>query len=226
MTEQPLTDIEEHPLDPPTAAEDAPPAAPDVTTVRDAVAREAVLGALLDQIKAEYTTTRAHVQTLLDQQYKATGTTKVDALIPGGIKVGSISRMGGERAAQVTDEDTFRAWVRDTYPTEHIVEVVPVQILTSVQPGFVAKILAEVTAAGAARYADPATGEVHDVPGVELRPSRAAGHRMTYSRPSKTSALTGRDLVAQAWRESGLAAHVLPALAQAAPAQAAEDTAA
>jgi hypothetical protein len=252
VTEQPLSGIEQHHLDtiterlgvnrieaeeraargeslldPPAAAEDvedAPKAtAPNPTAVRDAVAREAVLGALLDQIKAEYTATRAHVQTLLDEQYKATGTTKADALIPGGIKVGSVSRSGGERAAQVTDEDAFRTWVRDTYPTEHVVEVVPVQILTSVQPGFVAKILAEVNAAGAARYADPVTGEVHDVPGVELRPSRAPSHRMTYSRVSKTNPLTGRDMVTQAWRESGLAAHVLPALAQAAPA---EDTAA
>jgi hypothetical protein len=240
VTEQPLTDIEQHhldtiterlgvnrieaeeraargeePLDPPEPTPEAAEqvTAPNPTAVRDAVAREAVLGALLDQIKAEYNTARTEVQGLLDQQYKATGTTKVDALIPGGTKVGSISRSGGERAAQVADEDKFRAWVRDTYPSEHVVEVIPVRIVTAVQPGFVAKILAEVNAAGAARYADPVTGEVHDVPGVELRPSRAASHRMTYSRATKTNPLTGRDLVAQAWRESGLAAHVLPALA-------------
>jgi hypothetical protein len=209
VTEQPTTD--------------AKPTAPDPLAVRDAVAREAVLGALLDEIKTAYNTARGDVQGLLDQQYKATGTTKVDALIPGGIKVGSISRSGGEKAAQVTDEDKFRAWVRDTYPSEHVVEVIPVRIVTAVQPGFVAKVLAEVTAAGVARYVDPVTAEVHDVPGVELKPSRAASHRMTYSRATKGNPLTGRDLVAQACRESGLTAHVLPALAQAAPV---EDTAA
>ncbi|MFB7461685.1 hypothetical protein [Streptomyces sp. NPDC056188] len=193
------------------------PAAPDPAAVRDAVTRQAVLGALLDQVKDAYNDARRDAHTLLEQQHKATGTTKTDATLPDGTKVGSVSRQGGERAAQVTDEDVFTAWVRDNYPSEHVVRIIPARVEVTVQPGFAGKVLAEATAAGTAQYADPVTGVLHDVPGVEIRPSKAASHRMTYTRGSKSQARTGRELVAAAWRSGALAAHVLPALAPAAP---------
>ncbi|MGW0134859.1 hypothetical protein [Streptomyces sp. NPDC003299] len=194
------------------------PAAPDPAAVRDAVTRQAVLGALLDKVKGAYQDARRDAHELLEQQHKATGTTKVDALLPDGTKVGSVSRQGGERAAQVVDEDAFTAWVRDHYPSEHVVKVIPARVEVSVQPAFASKILAEMTAAGVAQYADPNTGELHTVPGVDIRPSRTAAHRITYGRGSKAQPLTGRELVERAWREGTLAAHVLPALAPAAPA--------
>ncbi|MGC0205255.1 hypothetical protein [Streptomyces levis] len=193
------------------------PTAPDPSAVRDAVTRQAVLGALLDQVKDAYKGAKRDADDLLERQYKAGGTTKTDAQLPDGTKVGSVSRHGGERAAQITDDEAFRSWVRDTYPTEHVVEIIPAQVVTTVRPGFAGKVLAEATAAGAARYVDQATGVVHDVPGVEIRPSRAASHRMTYTRGSKTQPLGGRELVAAAWREGALAALVLPALAPAPP---------
>ncbi|MFF8095716.1 hypothetical protein [Streptomyces sp. NPDC016675] len=186
-------------------------------TVRDAVTKLAALGALLDEVKRAYATARTDVQHHLDQQHKTAGTSKLDAMLPGGVKVGSVARTGGEKAAQVTDPDAFTAWVRDTFPSEHIVEIVPMQVRTSVRPAWSAQALAAMTAAGVARYVDEATGEVHDVPGVEIRPSKAAGLRMTYTRKSKTSAYDGRELVAEAWRSGDLAAHVLPVLAPAAP---------
>lgn len=189
------------------------PTAPDPSAVRDAVTRKAVLGALLDEIKTAHAEASTDVQHLLNQQYKATGTTKVDATLPGGVKVGSVSRIGGEVAAQVVDDEAFRVWVRDTYPSEHVVEVIPAQVLTRVQPAFAAKVLAEATAAGTAHFADSTTGEAHEVPGVALKPHRAATHRMTYTRRSAKSSVDGRELVAQAWREGALAAHVLPTLA-------------
>ncbi|MEU8989996.1 hypothetical protein AB0C98_26795 [Streptomyces sp. NPDC048558] len=191
------------------------PVAPDPAAVRDAVTREAALGALLDEIKTAYNTARTDVQNLLDQQYKATGTTKVDATMPDGVKVGSISRNAGERAAKITDGEAFRLWVRDTYPSEHVVEVIPLQVVTRVQPAFAAKLLGEMTAAGVPQVADLTTGEVLDVPGVEIKPSRAASHRMTYTRGSTAQPAGGRELVARAWREGTLAGHVLPALAPA-----------
>lgn len=189
------------------------PTAPDPAAVRDAVTRKAVLGALLDEVKTAHAAASTDVQHLLDQQYKATGTTKVDATLPGGTKVGSVSRIGGEVAAQVVDDEAFRVWVRDTFPSEHVVEVVPARVVARVQPAFLAKVLAEATAAGTARYVDAANGEVHEVPGVALKPHRAATHRMTYTRRSAKSPIDGRELVAQAWREGALAAHVLPVLA-------------
>lgn len=181
--------------------------------IQDAITRQASLGALLEEVKTAYNDARAEAHALLEAQYKTTGTSKIDAVLPDGTKVGSISRQGGERAAQVIDDEAFAAWVRDTYPTEFEVEMIPMRLETRVRPGFAAKVLAEATAAGTARYVDEETAEVHDVPGVEIRPALAATHRMTYTRRSKASALTGRELVAQAWRRGELAAHVLPALA-------------
>ncbi|MFH8530496.1 hypothetical protein ACH4GE_19000 [Streptomyces tendae] len=186
-------------------------------TVRDAVTKLAVLGALLDEIKAAYAEARTDVQHHLNQQHKAAGTSKLDAMLPGGVKVGSVSRTGGEKTAQVTDVDAFTAWVRDTFPSEHVVEIVPMQVRTSVRPAWAAQALAEMTATDAPRYVDKTSGVVHDVPGVEIRPSKAAGLRMTYTRKSKSSAYDGRELVAEAWRSGDLAAHVLPVLAPAAP---------
>ncbi|AVH58412.1 MULTISPECIES: hypothetical protein [Streptomyces] len=185
-------------------------------TFRDSVTRLAALGALFDEVKAAYRKARTEVQHHLNTQYKEAGTTKVDALLPGGTKVGSVSRTGGETAAQIVDPDTFTAWVRDTFPSEHVVEIVPMQVRTSVRPAWSDQALAAMTAAGTPRYVDEATGEVHDVPGVEIRPSAAAGLRMTYTRKSKNSPYDGRELVAEAWRTDDLAAHVLPVLAPAA----------
>ncbi|MGC5343680.1 hypothetical protein [Streptomyces sp. DT171] len=238
MTEQPLTPIEQHHYDTimeriglnRLAAEERaargeevpePEAAPAVTVpdpaaIREAVTQQAVLGALLDEVKAAYAAARTDAEYLLTQQYKATGSTKVDAMLPDGTKVGSITRTPGEIAAKVIDEDVFRAWVRDTYPSEHVVKAVPMRIVAEVQPGFTSKLLAEMTAAGRTQYADPTTGEVHDVPGVAIAPAKAASTRITYGRKSKAQALTGRELIAVAWRTTDLPARALPALAPAA----------
>jgi hypothetical protein len=48
------------------------------------------------------------------------------------------------------------------------------------------------------RYADPETGEIHDVPGVAIRPTRSRYYRWTFTRPSKRQPLDGRALVAEA----------------------------
>lgn len=208
---------EEVPEPEPTA-----PTVPDPSAIREAVAQQAVLGALLDEVKAAYAAARTDAEYLLTQQYKATGSTKVDAMLPDGTKVGSIIRTPGETAAKVIDEDAFRVWVRDTYPSEHVVEAIPMRIVSKVQPGFAAKLLAEMTAAGRAQYADPTTGEVHDVPGIAIAPAKAASTRITYGRKSKTQPHTGRELIEQAWRTTNLAARVLPVLAPAALPAAAE----
>jgi hypothetical protein len=189
------------------------PAAPDPTEMRDAVTRLAALGALLDEVKTAYATARTDVQHHLNHLHKSSGTSKLDAMLPSGTKVGSVARTGGEVAAQVTDAAAFEAWVRDTFPSEHVVEIVPMQVRTSVRPAWQAQTLAAITATGAPRIVDETTGEVHEVPGVAIRPSKAAGLRMTYTRRSKNSAVDGRELVAEAWRNGDLAAHVLPALA-------------
>ncbi|MYR46632.1 hypothetical protein [Streptomyces sp. SID5910] len=184
-------------------------------TVRDAVTKLAALGALLEEVKEAYADARTDVQHALNEQHKASGASQLDAMLPGGVKVGTVSRTGGEKAARIVDVDAFTAWVRDTFPSEHVVEIVPMQVRTSVRPAWSAQALAEMTATDAPRYVDKATGVVHDVPGVEIRPSKAAGMRMSYTRQSKKNPLDGRELVAEAWRSGALAAHVLPVLAPA-----------
>ncbi|MGE9695944.1 hypothetical protein [Streptomyces sp. CH6] len=181
-----------------TAGGQSPVKAPDPEAVREAIGREAILKALLDQIKDAYKDAQADVQTLVDQQYAATGSTRHEAVL-GGVKVGSITRRAGEKSAQITDEKKFTAWVAETYPSEYIV-----QITKAVRATFTAALLSQMTAAQAAQYADPETGEVHDVPGVEIKPARARSHALTFSRATKAQPLGGREVIARAWREGQL----------------------
>ncbi len=185
------------------------PAAPDPAAVRAAITRKTVLSALVDAMKAELAEANTDVQYLLDQQARATGSTKFDAALPDGVKVGSISLVGGEATAQVTDPAAYIAWARAAYPSEATTVIVK-----DVRASFTAALLAQMTAAGIAQYADPETGEVHDVPGVAIRPSRARTNRLTFARATKARA-AGRDLVAAAWRDGQLADLVMPALAPA-----------
>lgn len=186
--------------------------APDAGDVKAATTREAVLKALLEEVKEAYEGARTDVQHLLDRQEQATGARQFAAALPDGTKVGTVSLTGGERAAQIVDEDAFTAWAREAYPAEAVTRIVK-----TVRATFTARVLDEMTAAGAARIADPDTGELHDVPGVEIRPSRARSHSVRFSRKSKTNPRDGRELVGEAWRSGELAALVLPALAPAAP---------
>lgn len=182
-------------------------AALDAAALVTAIGRKAALTALADAIKAELAEANTDVQHLIEQHAKATGSTKFDATLPNGVKVGSVALVGGEAAAQVVDVAAFTAWVRAEYASE----VTP-RIMFDIAPAFMTKVLGEATAAGVAQYADPETGLVHDVPGVEIRPSRARTNRLTFSRVSKGQPLNGRELVAKAYREGALA-DVLPALA-------------
>lgn len=175
-------------------------------TVRDAVTRETVLKALLDEVKAAYEEARADVQHALDEQKKATGSTKFEATLPDGTKVGSVSLTGGEPTAQVTDREAFVAWARTAYPSEATTVIVK-----DVRASFTADLLAKMTAAGVT--ADPDTGE--EVPGVEIRPTRARSHSVNFTRKSKNNPRSGRELVGEAWRTGTLAVFALPALAAA-----------
>lgn len=71
------------------------------------------------------------------------------------------------------------------------------------RPAFLDKVLAEMTAAGVARLVNKATGELHDVPGVEVKATRSRNHSLRF-KPG------GREDVAKAWQAGALA---LPGLA-------------
>mgnify|MGYP001562945466 CR=1 FL=1 len=157
---------------------------------------EAALKTLADAVTEQLKTVRATMQ----QQMETTGASRVDATLPDGTKVATISRTDPKPTAVVSDPELFRKWVREHSPANHTSRVVH-----EVRPAYQAALLAEMTAAGVAQWADRDTGEVHDVPGVEIRASRGKSHSV---RPVDG----GREAIAAAWR-AGLLAHLdLPQL--------------
>jgi len=175
--------------------------------IRALALEEAALKALSDEIGDRLKATRAAMQEALD----STGAGSVAAVLPGGLKVATISVTDPKPEAVVTDSAAFRAWVQSVAPSE-----VTKRFLTEVRPAYVKTTLAQMTAAGTPVWADPETGEVHDVPGVEIRATRARGHSV---RP----VVGGREAIAEAWRSGALGALGLPVLG-AGPAQAAAGT--
>ncbi|MEK2479010.1 hypothetical protein [Streptomyces noursei] len=171
--------------------------------IKAATTREAVLKALLDEVKAAYEEARAEVQYHLDAAQEATGARQFAAALPDGTKVGTISLTGGEPAAQIVDEEAFTVWARTAFPAERVTRIVK-----EVRAAFVERLLGEMTAAGVPQVVDPASGEVHEVPGVEIRPTRKRSHSVRFAKG-------GKELVGQAWQSGVLTPLALPALAPA-----------
>ncbi|MFD0052985.1 hypothetical protein ACFVHR_04575 [Streptomyces sp. NPDC127168] len=169
-------------------------------SLKDAAAREAYLKTLLDVVGDAYKAARAETQQLLDTAAEDTGATQVKVTIPDGPDIATVSLSSGETAAKVIDDDKFTAWVIENYGSE-----ITRRFVTEVQPAFVKKVLAEMTAAGRTEYADPESGVIHDVPGVAIAPARARTHSVRFKKD-------GRDQVMQAWRDGRLANVALPEL--------------
>ncbi|MDT0270619.1 hypothetical protein RM844_30535 [Streptomyces sp. DSM 44915] len=160
----------------------------------DLALEEAALKTLADTVTERLKDVRAAMQCELDD----VGVGQVEARLPDGTKVATISRTSPKPAAAVTDAEKFLAWVRETYPPEVVSRVV-----TEVRTAFATRLLKEMTAAGVAQVCDTETGEVHDVPGVEIRATRAASHSV---RPVDG----GREAIAEAWRSGALAHLAIP----------------
>lgn len=174
------------------------PTAPDPAYLSAVLRRRQAMQWALDRAKEQFAEVDTEAVALLDQQYKATKSTKADVLLDGDTKFATVTRVGGEAEAQITDRTAFHEWVRDTYPNHFGFDVIPARVETTVDGAFADRVLASVTAANAARYADPETGEIHDVPGVAIRPTRKRYFRWLFSRSSKGQPLDGRELVADA----------------------------
>ncbi|MBV6697489.1 hypothetical protein KV557_10165 [Kitasatospora aureofaciens] len=168
-------------------------------SLADLAAREAVLKAVADAIGDELKAVRAAVQAELDANR---GVQQVAAVLPDGRQVAKVSLTNPAPAAVVTDPEAFVAWVRDHHPDE---KAVTRRFVLEVRPATQAALLAEMTAAGVAQWCNTETGEVHTVPGVEIRATRARSHSVRFDK-------AGRDAVAEAWRSGELAALVLPEL--------------
>lgn len=174
-------------------------------SLREAAAREAYLKTLLDVVNDAYKEARAETQSLLDTAAVESGTRQVAVTLPGSteqpeVDIATVSLTAGEAAARIVDAEKFKAWVLENYGSE-----IKREFVTSVQPAFEKKLLAELTAAGGTEWADPENGVIHEVPGVEIAPARARTHAVRF----KTD---GRDQVMTAWREGRLATVALPQL--------------
>ena len=155
---------------------------------------EAALKTLADVIGDRLKDVKAQMQEALD----TTGASRVEAKLPDGTKVATISMTSPKPTAVVTDPDKFLAWVRENSPANIVSRLV-----TEVRPAYTTALLAEMTAAGVAEVADKETGVVDEVPGVEIRATRSRTHSV---RPVDG----GREAIAEAWRTGALAHLPLP----------------
>ncbi|MFI8817489.1 MULTISPECIES: hypothetical protein [unclassified Streptomyces] len=195
-----------------TAVEEKPQA-PDPAYLAAVLRHRQVMAAQLDRAKAMFAEIDTDAAALLAQQYKATKSTKAEVTLPDGeTKFATVTRVGGEAEAQVTDEDAFTAWVRDTYPDHWSFKVVPARTETTVDGAFIDRVLTAVTAANTPEYADPESGVVHTVPGVAIRPTRKAYFRWLFTRSTKSQQLDGRELAAQAVAAGLISMDAPPAL--------------
>lgn len=163
---------------------------------------EAALKSLADNVAGQLKAVKDKMQGALT----AGGIGQVDATLPDGTKVATVSRTTSKATAAITDSDAFLAWVHANSPHN-----VVTRLVTEVQPAYATALLAKVAAAGAAEVVDEETGLVTEVSGVEFRPAVSMSHSV---RPTKN----GRELIAEAWRTGALAHLSLPQIAAAAPA--------
>jgi len=164
-------------------------------SLRDLALEEAALKLLAERVAAAQKDVKKRTQAALDRAAERDGVERVVAELPGGQQVATVSLRKGETGPVVVDEDAFARWVRQTFPDEEWTET---RIVRTVKPWKAAEFLAEMEAAGAAQLADKETGEVHDVPGVMIKPTRARTHAITWRKD-------GRTAVAEAWRTGTLA---------------------
>ena len=87
---------------------------------------------------------------------------------------------------------------------DHYASEIERKFVTEVRASFTARLLKEMTAAGVAQWADPETGEIHDVPGVEMQ------GRTAYTRVTVPD--VGKQAIAAAWKSGALSHLVLPEL--------------
>lgn len=169
-------------------------------SLKDAVAREAVLRVLYDAIGDELKATREEVQAGLVEAKRDAGVQQITATLPDGTVVAKVSLSDSKPTAVVVDDEKFLAWVRVNHPGN-----IARRFVTEVRPAFTIALLGEMTAAGVPQWCDQETGEVHAVPGVEIKATRARTHSVRFEK-------AGRQQVAEAWR-SGQLADVVPPLA-------------
>jgi hypothetical protein len=171
-------------------------------SLKDAATRTAVLSALADLIDGELEAAKAELKAELKAAKERTGTQQIGVSLPDGSDIGKATLVQPKAVAAITDPEKFAAWVVSL--GERFKSEFERKFVISVKPAFQKKLLNEITAAGVAKWCDQETGELHDVPGVQMQ-GRAAYTRLTV--PDE-----GKAAIAEAWCAGRLAHLVLPQL--------------
>lgn len=166
-------------------------------SLKDTAARAAVLDTLHKAIGDELKAAKRELEAGLRAAKAETGTQKVTISLDEQQDIGTASLVQPKAAATIVDAEKFKAWVMDNYASE-----IERKFVTEVRAAFADRLLKDMTAAGVAHWVDPQTGEIHDVPGVEMQ-GRAGYTRMTV--PD-----AGKQAIAEAWQSGALAHMVLP----------------
>lgn len=163
-----------------------------MSNLRELALEEATLKALADVVTERLKAIRAETQSGLDRADEETGTRQIVAKLPDGTSIATLSLTDPKPEAKVTDAEAFQAWVMEAYPDE-----IARRFVAEVRPAFADKVLGQMTAAGVARFLNTETGELHDVPGVEVKATRSRNHALRF-KPE------GREAVAKAWSSGEL----------------------
>lgn len=160
-------------------------------SLKDTARTVAALDTLHKAIGDELKTAKRNLEDGLRAEKKKTGTKSIGISLDDGPDIGTATIVQPDAAAVVTDAEKYKAWVMDHYDSE-----IERRFVTEVRAAFTARLLKEMTAAGAARWCDPETGEIHDVPGVAME------GRASYTRLTVPGA--GKAAIAQAWQSGSL----------------------
>lgn len=179
-------------------------------TPRDHALKVAVLGALLDVVKAEYETARKAAEPEFAAM-RAEGQKQQAVMLPDGTEIGLVSIKAGTPTLAVTEAD-LEAWVREHLAdgmADYVVpaaltdpEVIdmlkacfPDAVRQQIRPATRTALLAEMTESGG-KLADKGSGEVTQVGEVEPhKPTGAFSYR---------SAKGARERIVTEWRAGRL----------------------
>lgn len=168
-------------------------------SLRDLALEEAALDLLADRVSKAKKDVRARMQAALDTAARADGVDRVAATLPTGETVATVSVRPGATGPVVTDEEALARWLRATWPEQ---DWTTTRLVREVRPWKLAELVAQMDAAQAAKVVDAETGEIHDVPGVVIKPTRARTHALLWKKTGKAD--TGKAAVGEAWRNGTL----------------------
>ena len=156
------------------------------------VLRAAVLGALVDLVKEEHADARQDATDAFVEAHKETGARSIDVTLPDGTVVGQAALAKAKDAIRITDRQAFLKWVLANHPDQ-------VRVEYPFERGFLAGLLE----CSDGTIIDRRTGEL--VPFAAMVPAAAAKPqlRITYAK-GDPERLSGRELIALAWREGKL----------------------